>query len=1728
MTKLLTWLHLSDLHLTCKKDSEDWTIKSINQDIVIRSLLEAIQELLIEKDQKPDLVFITGDLVRGGKPDEYKVATEFCDQLLKITNLSKQQLFIVPGNHDVNRDEINPAHKKRLYLFDDQDGISDILSDSELSPILMKKLDAFYKFHNEFFCQESKFNEHFTIAKPIIIDGTDSKINLLGLNSALFAGYNGDDEKKLAFGLHQSSQAFQTIDKNAALTIAFFHHPFSCFHTCEDTTQSQIKQHADVILTGHLHDPSNMSQHDDSGKVVIIGAGASYETRKSENSFNLCVLNLETGEGKVQFYKYIHDKNRWTKNTDVNLDEEDGHFPFSVSSIQERPSKLKNEKQGSIEQNKEIEDKHSKPDPVTLRSFSRQIVDPIIITPLEEDSFIIFGSENIPDWKPTCEREIEKTQSRSSNQMVKPQCFQFNEEGNIAKERISISKYRANDPKCLGVVCIVEQGIGFPIEDSFEINQILHIEQWTDEDSAYRLLHPWPNNQKTSEESIAKGCFPLTRTVFNLIEAFESRKPFRLVIVDNNIIENSESTLEGQEQSQSSNFIAALKERAQSNIETIHLDNLKFSIKSFVSETLQIDSDNPYLALDFYNIDDSNSFHGRDDEINEAVNTLIKKLKNPNETAIIQIKGNSGCGKSSLLRAGVLSKIKEKKLDCNYMTVVFRPTDFHNQNGLATQVLTKLLEEIDEQTDLNIPKKFKPKGSMAPQQILVKLEELLLSSSTKNKRTKLVIGIDQFEEIVDDLNSIKHKTVWEPLISLIEACTNNDYIGFIYTLESSRETTIKSSKSCSHFTNHHSIKLDTSDKFLTAIISEPFMGSGYKLENGIINELINNTKKLPDDTGSVLPLLALKLTNIYAKVSDKDKDKDKSKHQKSSKGISNKFSNVIIIKKHDLIENRTDKDPLDLTSQLNDLAQLAWTEGGGPSDKDIDKKNEQLDHFLQPLVRTTPNGEHLILETIGDRPYPSELNLDKSFAKYRLLVPVDGRYRLVHEAVIHRWEDAEKWLDHELPFLKMEAKFLEEAEIWDKKNRDDGYLRIFDPAYIKEEVVDDAAHILNKYLRLWSMSQHETMNDHDQLLKDYCIKLFEFSETPVHQVSTARKRQQLHVHLAAAYGRNTLLEKFYNLDNSCLEVSDSKGGLPLHNAAWYQTDTVKYLLLDKKVNPVSRENSGNIENKIKGWNAIICAIQMGKDEIFNLLLSSDDCSKEDLIAYPDNQTALHLCASYGQCDMAKQIIKSFEVSPDEQDKRGWIPLHTAAYSGKLEIFSYFLTLLSNEKWNSSTYEIPLAIHLAVGQGHILIVEEIIFNENFTPLFLESRFKNGGDTPLMIAAEFSFDQIVECLLRAGSNPNTYNTTGNKQRYTALHLAIDSYSRIKASNRAKQQMAFRIIKSLLSSEFDTNPNLPCINGKTSFALASNLPNVLQLLLDHPKLDLTSTTEKGWTPLMIASKSGNRNMVENLLKNPEMLIEQYADDGTSAAYLMIKNDMSDLALKLIKNKNVNPWGKNQQDHNLLSASIEENEKDLIDEILDLYPKEPNEFEELLLNHSLKTVHTSNKLMYRLIEMGANPNISLSDIGNTHLFVAAMLGEIDIVNKLLEYPKVQPAIRDAWNRSPTDYASDHLQDKINKMIGSSQSDKKINSSIETTKPKAIKLIFGNEFSNHQKLIQTAKVGSLDTYSEILGSLYTNPNFRDTWNRTSVEFAPDAQRQKFQNLLNNAIESYNLRKDKS
>ena len=55
---------------------------------------------------------------------------------------------------------------------------------------------------------------------------------------------------------------------------------------------------------------------------------------RANNSFNVVEIDLDTGAGEVQFYKYLPDYHRWQVNTDANPNNERGIFPeFTVERL---------------------------------------------------------------------------------------------------------------------------------------------------------------------------------------------------------------------------------------------------------------------------------------------------------------------------------------------------------------------------------------------------------------------------------------------------------------------------------------------------------------------------------------------------------------------------------------------------------------------------------------------------------------------------------------------------------------------------------------------------------------------------------------------------------------------------------------------------------------------------------------------------------------------------------------------------------------------------------------------------------------------------------------------------------------------------------------------------------------------------------------------------------------------------------------------------------------------------------------------------------------------------------------------------------------------------------------------------------------------------------------------------------------------------------------------------
>lgn len=97
----LTWLHLSDWHQKGKEFDRDVVRDALLKDFENRA------EIALELE-KIDFIVFSGDVAQNGKKEEYDEAVEqLFKPLLEKTGLQPEKLFIVPGNHDIDRSKFD-------------------------------------------------------------------------------------------------------------------------------------------------------------------------------------------------------------------------------------------------------------------------------------------------------------------------------------------------------------------------------------------------------------------------------------------------------------------------------------------------------------------------------------------------------------------------------------------------------------------------------------------------------------------------------------------------------------------------------------------------------------------------------------------------------------------------------------------------------------------------------------------------------------------------------------------------------------------------------------------------------------------------------------------------------------------------------------------------------------------------------------------------------------------------------------------------------------------------------------------------------------------------------------------------------------------------------------------------------------------------------------------------------------------------------------------------------------------------------------------------------------------------------------------------------------------------------------------------------------------------------------------------------------------------------------
>ncbi|MGK7896557.1 MAG: metallophosphoesterase [Xenococcus sp. (in: cyanobacteria)] len=329
----ITWLHLSDWHQRGKEFDRMVVRDALIEDIRHRN---AISQDLVQID----FIVFSGDVAHSGKEEEYDTAIqEFFDPVLEATGLKEERnkrLFIVPGNHDLDRSKFELLPLGLQQPFQDHSEVKKWLANQNPA-MLSRVLDPFEKYREFVNGYTEQTTPDYANILPLEIE--EKKVALLGINSALMAGRNKDkhdkvdDYGKLIVGEPQIYDALNQLEEYD-LRIAVLHHPLEWLSEFDRRkVRMLLADKCHFILYGHQHEPGFSQVQGIEGNYLLIPAGASYERRNYPNSYNFVHLDFVNQEGKMYLRRWSSLNSQWIRDDETY---HEGEYTFRLPTKKDK------------------------------------------------------------------------------------------------------------------------------------------------------------------------------------------------------------------------------------------------------------------------------------------------------------------------------------------------------------------------------------------------------------------------------------------------------------------------------------------------------------------------------------------------------------------------------------------------------------------------------------------------------------------------------------------------------------------------------------------------------------------------------------------------------------------------------------------------------------------------------------------------------------------------------------------------------------------------------------------------------------------------------------------------------------------------------------------------------------------------------------------------------------------------------------------------------------------------------------------------------------------------------------------------------------------------------------------------------------------------------------------------------------------------------------------------
>jgi len=412
----------------------------------------------------------------------------------------------------------------------------------------------------------------------------------------------------------------------------------------------------------------------------------------------------------------------------------------------------------------------------------------------------------------------------------------------------------------------------------------------------------------------------------------------------------------------------------------------------------------PYPGMMAFEEADAAVFFGREAEIQQGLE-ILQRLRQFGGARVLMVLGASGTGKSSVVRAGLLPRLRRNPEEWLILEP-FRPqahplrelsialagafpADHPNRNWKA------VLKQVEDAED----------GDAVHGESILNSMALDLQIARQQRRTTLLMVVDQAEELLTRSDKGRAAIFLARLRRALESA--DCAILVVMTLRSDFLADFQRLPELLDFPCEHLPIKPMALQHIERVIQGPATIAGIELEDGLTRIMLQDTQN--QDT---LPLLAFTLRELYDKYGD-DKLFEVNEYQKLLGGLTGAVSSAAdaVLRAAGLSDDKkkTDQERL-LKKAFIELVRI----------------NKDGQFTRQPARWSAfPESIHGILE----RFVQARLLISRSEADHRIL-------EVAHEALFYAWARMKKWLDENREFLLWRERFRERLHEWQRAEED--------------------------------------------------------------------------------------------------------------------------------------------------------------------------------------------------------------------------------------------------------------------------------------------------------------------------------------------------------------------------------------------------------------------------------------------------------------------------------------------------------------------------------------------------------------------------------------------------------------------------------------------------------------------------------------------------------------------